>query len=437
MNILNNPISHFSFSDIAQFCAEGQIEGVQLDYKRELPAKGLTKHFSAFSNTRGGLLIIGVEEDSKTGKPVAWMGIDFDTKLVDKIHQYAASVEPRPAYEVHVTDEQKGKVFILVRVFEGDRTPYYVQNDANLYIRTGNITDPIGLASPEAAELLFGKKVKANLARQNYISRTDEIFKAAIKYGNKEKQQAIANEKENWKREQTPESTSEFRSRYSMDPLGTNTSICTILLQPFFPKAAITTPQEILSKVNQFKIYDQYFGYFPEIQLNPIQDGVMNFKWRPNGHIQCQQVYATGLLYDADGVLQVSEKGRIIYLSSIAAKLFMILQSASNFYRLFGYQGGLRGFLRLENIEDAVVYPIVPHGYRLQPFFFEDRQGPILSKYEWELELDTALLHDPMSRQLFYLEKIQEIYWSLGYENVQEGIIEKFLEEHRWLVKET
>ena len=397
MNILNNPIDSFSFSDIAEFCEQGQIEGVQLDYKRELPAKGLAKHFSSFSNTRGGLLIIGVEEDSKTGKPKAWEGVAFESKLVDKIHQYASSVEPRPAYDVHVTDENNGKVFILVRIFEGDRTPYYVQNDANLYIRTGNITDLIGLASPEAAELLFGKKSKAELARQNYILRSDEIFKAAIKQADKEKQQAIANEKENWKRERKPESNEEFRSEYVLDPLGTNTSMCTILLQPYYPKAAITTPQEILAKVNQFRVKSNYHGDFPDLQLKPIQDGIMSFKWNRRGQIQCQQVYATGLLYDADDVLRVTDTGRVIYLTTVATKLYMLLLSASKFYLLFGYQGGLKGFLRLEDIEGVIVHPVVPQGYRLPPFFFEDRKGPILSKYEWELELDTALLHDPMS----------------------------------------
>lgn len=435
MNIFNNPVSNYSFSDIAQFCAEGQIEGVQLDYKRELPTKGLAKHFASFSNTRGGLLIIGVEENPKNGKPIAWDGVVFESKLVDKIHQYAACVEPRPAYDVHVTDEQNGKVFILVRVFEGDRTPYYVQNDANLYIRTGNITDPIGLASPEAAELLFGKKSKADLARQNYISRTDEIFKAAIKQAEKEKQQAIANEKEKWNSKHIG-SKEEFRTSYPMDSLGTNTSMSTILLQPIFPKAAITTPQEIMAKANQFRIQHPYSGNFPETQLRSIQDGVMSFKWGRNGHIQCHQVYAVGLLYNADDVFGVSEDGRVIRLSIVANQLFMLLLSASNFYRLFGYQGGLKGFLRLENIEGVIVYPVVPQGYRFDPWFIEDRKGPILSKYEWDLELDTALLHDPMSRQVFFIDKMKEIYWSLGYENVQEGILEKFLEQNRWLVKE-
>jgi hypothetical protein len=213
--------------------------------------------------------------------------------------------------------------------------------------------------------------------------------------------------------------------------------MCTILLQPFFPRGAITKPQEILAKANQYRIDSDYHGPFPGITLRPVQDGVLHFEWSRNGHIQCHQLYATGLLYNADDVLRVTEKGKIIYLSSIAGKLFTMLLSASKFYLLFGYQGGLKGFLRLENIGGGIAYPIVPQGHHLNWFFFEDRQGPILSKYEWDLELDTALLHDPMSRQKFFLEKITEIYWSLGYEKVEEGIVEKFLEQNRWLSKES
>jgi Putative DNA-binding domain len=436
MNILNNPINTFSFSDIAQFCEEGLIEGVQLDYKRELPAKGLAKHFASFSNTRGGVLIIGVEEDSKTGKPVAWEGISSDAKLVDRIHQYATSVEPRPAYDVHVTDKKQEKVFILVRVFEGDRTPYYVQNDANLYIRTGNITDPISLASPEAAELLFGKKTKADLVRENYVLRTVEIFKAATKRADKERLQAIAIEKEKWKREQQPESKGGFSTSLPTDPLGTNSAMCSILLQPFFPKAVLTTPQEILAKADKFRVTGRYQERFPGLNLKPIQDGVLVYEWGRTGYILCHQLYATGLLYDTANVLRIMEGGiKAIQLTAVATQLVMFLRVASNLFQLFNYQGGLKGFLRLENIEGAFIYPVLPEGYQLRPFFFEDNKGALLSKYEWELDLDTTLLHDPMSRQIFFIEKITELYWTLGYETVQPGIIEKFLEGYGWLVK--
>jgi hypothetical protein len=63
-------------------------------------------------------------------------------------------------------------------------------------------------------------------------------------------------------------------------------------------------------------------------------------------------------------------------------------------------------------------------------------QEPILSKYEWDLDLDTTLLNDPIIRQEYFIEKIREIYWSLGYENVKQEVIEKFLEQYGWLVKD-
>ena len=127
MKLLNDPIKNISFDDVVSFCKEKHIEGLQIDYKKEFPSKGLAKHFAAFSNTRGGLIIVGVEEDVK-GLPVKWAGLKNEGKLIDRVHQFASNVDPIPSYETCVTDEKNGKVFLLVRVFEGDQTPYYVQN---------------------------------------------------------------------------------------------------------------------------------------------------------------------------------------------------------------------------------------------------------------------------------------------------------------------
>lgn len=126
MDILNKPNSINTFQDIVDFCKQGEREGYELDYKQDLPPGGLSKHFAAFSNTRGGLIIIGVEEDKTTGIPKAWAGIDAKAQSIETIHQWASNVTPIPRYEVHATDIQKGKFFILIRILEGDRTPYYV-----------------------------------------------------------------------------------------------------------------------------------------------------------------------------------------------------------------------------------------------------------------------------------------------------------------------
>jgi len=149
INLLNKPIDDFSFDDIISFCKERHAEGLQIDYKKEFPDKGLAKHFASFSNTRGGLIIVGVEEDDK-GLPIKWEGVKNEGKLIDRVHQNASNIDPIPNYETCITDEKNGRVFLLIRIFEGDQTPYYVQNDSNIWVRTGNISKPIDIASPRS-----------------------------------------------------------------------------------------------------------------------------------------------------------------------------------------------------------------------------------------------------------------------------------------------
>ena len=84
-----------------------------MEYKKEFPKKGLAKQIASFCNTRGGLIIIGIEEDEKIGTPKSWVGIENNGKLLERVHQYAAQVEPIPDYKVCTTDEKNGNVFIF------------------------------------------------------------------------------------------------------------------------------------------------------------------------------------------------------------------------------------------------------------------------------------------------------------------------------------
>jgi len=267
MNIFNQSIQELQFDDIVVFCSEKKVEGIQLEYKKEFPRKGLAKLFASMSNTRGGLIILGIEEDEKIGIPKAWDGVKNDGKLIDRVHQYAAQVEPIPSYEVCTTDENNGNVFILIRIFEGDQTPYYVQNDANIWVRTGNITNPIDIASPDALELLFRKREKAEKARSVYIQQTEEVFLAALKRAEKFRKQLIAEEKNKFDLEQRasgnkPVNFSQLNSSYCPSELGSNTTMCTILIQPYYPKKAFFSPIEIKSAISEFTAQG-FNGSFP------------------------------------------------------------------------------------------------------------------------------------------------------------------------------
>lgn len=430
MDILNKPIATFSFDDIAAFCKEEHVEGIQLDYKKDIP-RDLSKHFASFSNTRGGVIIVGVEEDGKSSTPKVWEGVMNDGKLEERIHQFASNVQPIPSYEVHTTNENKGKVFVLIRIFEGDRTPYYVQNDPNLWVRTGNISNPIEKASPEEVELLFGKKNRAEVTRRHYEERAYSIYKAALLDADEERKRLIVDEKVELDKKRAEGMAT--NSRYVQSNLGTNTAMFTIVLQPFYPKKSLLAPQEILNSLDKLRVRAGW-GDFPDLNMNPIPDGVINFFWRhDDGLIKCEQIYSYGLIFLTLDVLSPDDQHRNnIYLSSMASVLYASLTVANRFYNLCGYQGGVVGKISLRGSRKAIVQPIVPSRYT----YFGDTKRSFLDAYDWEIDVDTALLENKFACQEYFIEKVKEFYWSLGYKPDKEEVYKAFLKDRGWLIEE-
>jgi len=438
MKVLNQSIQDFSFDDIVSFCKERQIEGIQIDYKKEFPDKGLAKHFASFSNTRGGLIIVGVEEDDK-GLPFRWEGVKNERKLIDRVHQYAANVDPIPDYETCVTNEINGKTFLLVRIFEGDRTPYYVQNNSNIWVRTGNISTPIDIASPEALELLFNKRKQALRSRSVFINRAYEVYLAGLKRAEVERKELIARRQEEYLIKQRSEgvenpSLDNFKTLVVRNKLGSNVAMCTVLLQPYYPRKALANPLELKGSLQQFRATGRHWNDFPSLNMETIPEGILNFSWREdNGFIECQQVYGHGLVFNSADVLRVDEnKDKMFWLSSIGKLLFAMLLATKNLYKHFGYQGSVVGYLFLRGVENVVIRRIIPQGWHS----FPDRGKCLLDKYRLDINTDTAIMNDPKALQALFLELMRELYIGFNMVPPKNELFEAFLKEEGWLVEE-
>lgn len=79
-SIFGKPLSEVTMQDVKLFCDKQVREGINLDYKRDLTSKSLLKTMAAFANTRGGFILVGVDDqDDKPKLPV--QGIDWRESL--------------------------------------------------------------------------------------------------------------------------------------------------------------------------------------------------------------------------------------------------------------------------------------------------------------------------------------------------------------------
>ncbi len=417
MKILNQGIADITFDDVVTHCQNKIPEGVELDYKEDFPRKDLSRLYAAFSNTRGGLIIVGVKEDRQSGCPIAWDGIKEDAKLVEQANQLALSITPLPNYEIKMTDVKEGNVFILIRIYEGDATPYFVKNDSNIWMRTGNIRNPVDIASPEWQELLYKKRARADKARKNYKTLAENVFKNALELEEKNRLRLISEAKQKGDGSE---------KNYFQEKLGTGTELCKIIIQPNFPNKAHITPQEIKDNIDHFRQRNQYTE-FPRGQLKPMPEGVYAIKHAYDGHIECQQIYSTGLMYLCTDVVRNNDGKSTIYITYILGGIFTLLSAARDFYNYVGYQGVIKLSISLELKSKDVYF------YRLtgsDPFSWGAEEEALLSGYSWDYSFNSSDLNDKNEIFKTYFEIAKDIHWSLGFEHLDVKLLEYFMQKN-------
>ena len=123
------------------------------------------------------------------------------------------------------------------------------------------------------------------------------------------------------------------------------------------------------------------------------------------------------------------ENSTFIRLVHLASLLFAVLKATGNFYRIFGYQGGIKGYISLDNVEGVKLNGAIGHSL----FPRSDKEG-LLPSYKFEFDIDTSLLNNNKASQEYFVKMVQEIYWMFGYEGIREDAIKAFLKDGGWLV---
>jgi Putative DNA-binding domain len=169
MSIWTKPIDAISWQDVLDFCAVGHTEGVRVDYKAQMPPKGVAKHVAAFANTLGGVLLIGVDADRTTGKPrLPVRGMALPPGITEQIDmQCVDGIYPPVLPETRIVEDPAtlGTGFVVVRVHESVQAPHAIQNSTQVYIRKDDHSRPEELASLSWVEHLLARRAKPEALR--------------------------------------------------------------------------------------------------------------------------------------------------------------------------------------------------------------------------------------------------------------------------------
>ncbi len=155
-------------------------EGWYIEYKRELTdAKKIAKEISAFSNTYGGWLFYGIDEDKdrKAGNFLGLAERNIPTYLEKIQRAVTSNIAPPPHYEVQVIygpnktiGLKKGKGIIVIYVPSGHNAPY-VHASGKIYRRVSDGSDPEAETDRHFLDLLWKRSKDKRDEFCEYIER--------------------------------------------------------------------------------------------------------------------------------------------------------------------------------------------------------------------------------------------------------------------------
>lgn len=397
-------ITKITFEDVVNFCNEQIRESIHLDYKKNFPAD-LEKTISAFANTMGGLIIIGVED--KDGKPkLPVRGLKYERGLNERVTNIILSNIYPPVFpEIQVCDPIRNRTFVIIRVPQSN-TDHWIRHRTEIYIRTGDITKPERLATRDEIEWLRDKRKKSEELRETLYDITSERYNNYLKL-----------------------------HKLSGIPF----SEATILIAPLYPAEPYKSPQEIKQISEEIKVRGYGNNKFPNFFYGitrPVQGGVANFFYNEDTqYIRYTELNQFGLLYHKEdlGILdkvKIKKEGKEkieevkrTYLFSIICLIDLFLEASANLYEKLGYWGLVEFKFSLEKLLGIQLISI---GGKF--LFDEEKNISIDERLKWQREY---YVNDIKNRRVeLLIELIKDIGWSLGWEYITEDRIKAVLKEN-------
>jgi hypothetical protein len=184
MSLWYKNLENITFGDVESFCLQMNPEGYRLDYKGEWP-NDLSKLVSAFANTLGGLILLGVAADKKNNVPI-WppQGLASTIGIQERIiascrDQIYPPIRPLIS-PVLPNPHAAGIDVVVIRVDESPEAPHAVKG--KVYERTGNQNYPYDIANIDRIEMLLRRRGRVEEEREAYLGSEIDRAKRRMAY---------------------------------------------------------------------------------------------------------------------------------------------------------------------------------------------------------------------------------------------------------------
>ena len=323
--MFNKPLSEVEYSDIEKFC-ETFEEGVRVEYKSQM-IDSIPKTISAFANSLGGIILIGVETDKVTNKVIAINGIDEQVGIEERIlNSSLTGIYPAliPEIKVFSIPSKESKVIIVIKVHESIDAPHAIQNSTRVYIRTGSISQPYELAEIDKIDYLLRRRDKQQKLKEQLKQNARDRFDRLL-----------------------------LRISESRRPC------IEVNISPVFPYHPLIALDDLYVFGTKKVPYNSpHYPYFNDPQR--ITDGICRFH-RDQNYSYYREINHYGLILTYDMLQKVpsnwhsvrdEEKEERLFLrfTQIVLDIIKTLKLAELFYKECGYIGNLEIEINIQNI---------------------------------------------------------------------------------------
>lgn len=136
ININDKQWNKLRLTDIQKLLEQDDDETFFFEYKNDdVTPKKVIEEISAFANTYGGYILLGIDDDKNISGCTKWTEQRIHTTIHD-------SITPIPNFDIKKFKTKDNAIIFVIRIEEGT-TPPYITNTGKVYERVSSGSFPI------------------------------------------------------------------------------------------------------------------------------------------------------------------------------------------------------------------------------------------------------------------------------------------------------